>query len=502
MQDIETALLTQVKTYSQRYRLFVPGDSIVIGVSGGPDSLCLLDVLHRLAPGLDLRLSVAHLNHGLRGAEAKADAAFVQAVAAGRGLPFHGGRRDVAALAAGRKLGLEEAARQARYAFLTEIARSADAKRVAVGHNADDQAETVLMHFLRGSGLPGLRGMLPALPLKEYRFLKGDVDPGLMLIRPLLEVPRPGIEAYCRARGLQPRFDRSNLDTTFFRNRLRHELLPLLESYNPNIRAVLRRTAQVTAGDYEVLRARLEADWQRVVRDETPEAITCDLGAWQALPVGLQRAILRRAIQRLRPGLRNIDFRHVERAVEGLASGPVRSGLRVTLPDQLLLTVVYDTFVIAGEDYRGPAPGLPYLASSEPLPVAVPGRTPLPEAGWTLQAKLLAPGAIDRATIRAAAGWECYLDAGVVGPRPWLRPRLAGDRFQPLGLAGHSKRLNEFMINAKIPPFQRPSIPLLISEAGDICWVCGWRVDHRARVTTATRQILHLRFAKADQSPA
>ncbi len=162
-------LLHQVRRTIRRYDLLRDGMALVVGVSGGPDSLCLLHLLSRLAPEMGLRLHVAHLNHGLRGADADADADFVAQFAAGLGVPCTGGRADVAALAREAGLSLEEAARQARYRFLAEVAADADADTIAVGHNADDQAETVLMHFLRGSGVAGLRGMLPKTQLDEFR---------------------------------------------------------------------------------------------------------------------------------------------------------------------------------------------------------------------------------------------------------------------------------------------------------------------------------------------
>ena len=240
-----------MRTYAQRYRLFNPGETVVVGVSGGPDSLCLLHLLRRLAPELRLWLHVAHLHHGLRGAEADADAAFVAELADCWGLPCTVGRIDVAALAREAGLSLEEAARQARYRFLAEVAEAGGASTLSVGHNADDQAETVLMHFLRGSGAAGLRGMLPRTPLDDYRLFPAEdgdlgdslslsgprvaVSPRLHLVRPLLAIPRTDIESYCAEYRLAPRFDRSNEDTTFFRNRLRHELLPILAAVAPSL---------------------------------------------------------------------------------------------------------------------------------------------------------------------------------------------------------------------------------------------------------------------------
>ena len=251
-------LLSQVRKTIEEHDLLVAGESVVVGVSGGPDSLCLLHLLRHLSRAYDLTLHVAHLDHGIRGEESRVDAQFVADLARQWELPATVERADVPRLAEEEGLAIEEAARRARYRFLARVAGQVGASRIAVGHNADDQAETVLMHFLRGSGLAGLRGILPLSPLGELRLGQSERDSPLAaelrLIRPLLEVPRSAIEAYCRDQELSPRFDRSNLDTTYYRNRLRHKLLPVLETYNPNVREVLRRTAQVMAADHELLR--------------------------------------------------------------------------------------------------------------------------------------------------------------------------------------------------------------------------------------------------------
>jgi tRNA(Ile)-lysidine synthase len=393
----------------------------------------------------------------------------------------------------------------------------------------------VLMHWLRGSGLAGLRGMLPATRLEEMRLEIGDwkledgrwrletgswkleassptsnlprpapaCRPGqagasqggqsLTLIRPLLDIPRADVEAYCAAHELQPRFDRSNLDTTYYRNRLRHDLLPILETYNVNIRQVLRRSAAVVAADYDLLREQLEVAWKRVVRGESDQAVTFDLDDWRALPPSLQRSTLREAIHRLRRALRNIDFVHVENAVEILSDG--LTGDQATLPQGLMLTIGYDTFTVAGEDYRA-LPDLPLLSGGEALPIALPGRTRLPGMAWTLRAEVLPRVKVPDAALAAARGWRAHLDAAVVGESPALRVRRAGDRFCPLGMGGRGKRVNEFMINEKIPAAWRDHVPLLIGADGQVAWVCGWRLDERARVTAGTQQVAWLHFER------
>jgi tRNA(Ile)-lysidine synthase len=315
----------------------------------------------------------------------------------------------------------------------------------------------------------------------------------LTLIRPLLAIPRVDIEVYCAKHNLEPRFDRSNLDTTHFRNRLRHELIPFLATYNVNIREVVRRSASVIAADYELLRQQVEMAWRQVVDIESDSVVTFDLAAWRALPLSLRRSTIREAIRRLRRGLRNIDFVHVENAVEILARGD--TGAQATLPQGLMLTIGYDTFTVADEDFRG-WPDLPLLLTDYPVSITVPGHTSLPGSAWRLMVELSPRSDVSDEDLAVARGWEAYLDATALGSSPILRHRQPGDRFHPLGMEGQSKRLSEFMINEKIPSAWRDRIPLVLNEDGEIVWVCGWRPDARARVTAATQRVAWLSFAR------
>ncbi len=504
-------LLPKVRQYIRRYDLFRPGEAVVVGVSGGPDSLCLLHLLQRLAPELGLRLHVAHLNHGLRGPEADADAAFVADLAAGWGLSVSQAKINVASLAEAGGLSLEEAARHARYAFLAEVAGAVGASVVAVGHNADDQAETVLMHFLRGSGVAGLRGMLPRSPLGEYR-LSGIAAPisaqpsaekeaaaphstpspqrSLTLVRPLLAVPRAEVEAYCAAHGLAPRFDRSNEDTTFYRNRLRHELLPFLATYNPAIREVLTRTAEVLAGDFEVLRTALEQAWAAVVVPAPPGEVRFELAGWRRLPIGLQRATVREAVHRLRWSLRNINWEHVDRAVWLGREGS--TGQSATLAAGLALEVGYAALRIADEGTFW-ADDLPQVAAPLPLPIA--GTVEL-SGGWFIAVRKLAAAELPAGWDENQDPWTAWLDADAVGDDLVLRPRQPGERFRPHGLGGHSTKVNEFMINLKVPRGLRAGWPLLAGQGG-IAWVCGLRLDEHALVRPDTRWVWEVRIARS-----
>jgi tRNA(Ile)-lysidine synthase len=474
------------KTISER-QMLVGGDAVVVGVSGGPDSLCLLHVLRELQQELGLSLHVGHLEHGIRGEESQADAAYVESLVREWGLPVTVEQGDVPNYAAEHKLAIEEAARRVRYLFLGRVARQVGAQCVAVGHNADDQVETILMHLMRGSGLGGLRGMLPVQTLGAEPWWSG---PTLRLIRPLLEVSRSDVEAYCRQHGLTPRFDHSNLDLTYHRNRIRHELIPHLETFNPRFRELLCRSARSIADDYDYLRSQSLEAWGRLAR-ERDSAVAFPLLPWLELHPSLQRHLLREAIHRLRKSLRDITWTHVEQA--RVALHDKTAGARITLPQGLFLFVGYDEFVIGEEIY---SPDLP-LVPAEPLRIELPGTTVIPESEWELRAIVLKRDQLPEEALCNVEPWQAYLDLEQTGEQLVLRGRRGGDRFQPLGMGGKSKSLNAFFIDAKVPQHIRDRLPLLVSQSQThIVWVAGYRIDERVKITEQTRQVLHVRFVR------
>ncbi len=309
MAQQQHALIDRVRAFCDRYDL-LPGDStVVVAVSGGPDSLCLLHLLQRLSHARRLRLHVAHLDHQLR-SDSQDDARFVAEVAAAMQLPITVGQADVAALARARRGGVEEAARVARLTFLEQVARSIDAGRVALGHTADDQAETVVLRLLRGAGPAGLAAMRPR------RRLRVADRSAPWIVRPLLETTRAEVEAYCREHGLVPRRDPSNESDTYLRNRVRGYILPLLKTYNPNIVATLGRTARVCADEDDLLVELTEQAWQRIARvDGTTIAI--DRSAFEALHHALQRRVLQHAAAISGIAL---EAKHLDLLLDGIAA--------------------------------------------------------------------------------------------------------------------------------------------------------------------------------------
>ncbi len=470
---------------------------LVVGVSGGVDSVCLLHVLVRRAPKYRLALHIVHVHHGIRGEDADADAAFVRTLAQKYGLPFTLRHVDIPREARRPGVSLEEAARQWRYAILGQEAERVGARWVAVAHNADDQVETVLMHVIRGAGLAGLRGMRPntwyghlRLPLipPEARPTKRD----LWLLRPLLRTSRSAIEAYVNQHHLTYRFDRSNLDTTYFRNRLRHHVLPMLEELNPQVRTALYTLGELAAADFELLQLLAAEAWATVLVDETAHGVRFSLPHWRALPLTLRRAVLRDAVMYLRRELRDIGFQNVEAARAFLEDPTLHVGAQHSLPAGLVLRKEYETFWI-GEIHSPPPDDVPQIKS--PIPLPGPGTYPLGR-GWRLHLEIRGREEVGEDWQHNPDPWTAYFDADALQWPLFLRPRRSVDRMEPLGMQGKHVLVSEIMINAKLPRWVREHWPLLVDAAGRVHWIVGIRQAHPARLTPDTQRVVILRVER------
>jgi tRNA(Ile)-lysidine synthase len=345
----KVGLESRVLSFVQRHKLIPRGETLVVGVSGGADSVCLLHLLAEWRQKLRLKLHAAHLDHQLRGAESEADARYVVSLADSLGVPVTVGRRDVNAYRDERNCSLEEAARELRYDFLAAVAGDVGAARVAVGHTRDDQVETILLHILRGAGTAGLCGIKPCSPLTggggEAAGAPRKQSP-LLAVRPLLELSREETMRYCQEHQLQPRSDSSNLSPAFLRNRLRLQLLPLLREYNPGVDRALLRLAEIADADVSFIEEQARQMWDGVAREEGG-VIYLDKKKVASLPLALQRQVIRVAIARISGNTRDIEANHVE-AVRGLVSAP--RGKSASLPRPLICRSEYNEIIIARED--------------------------------------------------------------------------------------------------------------------------------------------------------
>ncbi len=424
-----SSMLERVSHILQYNCKLIPDKPVVIGVSGGPDSLCLMDVLWRLG----YALVVAHFNHGLR-PEAADEAKKVEAQARQRGLSCIVGSQDVAAYARQHGLSLEEAGRTLRYRFLFAQAERHHAQAVAVGHTADDQVETLLMHLLRGAGTSGLRGM-------EYCSLPNPWSTKIPLVRPLLGVWRDEVLAYVDKHGLQPVWDASNLDRTFYRNRLRHELIPYLEASHPGLRRRLWRTAEVLRQEDNLLEALVDQVWPACVPGVEAHTLAplqflaLEREAFLAQPLALQRRLLRRAMAHLQPGLRQVDFETIERGLAFIAAPAtgqclLSGGLRLLSEGQRLWLAAWQADL--------PRADWPQLPSALAMEVPLPGVISLPQ-NWELQAEVLERAQINDQTILTNPDpFQAWLDAEALPLPLYLRRRRPGDRLWTLGMGGHS----------------------------------------------------------------
>lgn len=445
---------------------------LLVGVSGGPDSVCLLSVLHAVRKPLKLDLHVLHVNHMLRGAASDEDERYVAQLCERLDVPVTVGRCDVPAYRREHRLSVEEAARHLRYDFFSRSAQELGANVIALGHTQDDQVETILMHLIRGTGLTGLRGMEPT---SIWRSARGK---SLTVVRPLIEVTREETEEYCRIHGLNPRRDISNYSLDHVRNRVRHKLIPLLRGYNRKVDAALLRTSHAAGDDLQFIESHVSEAWDRVISSQ-PNGLLVNTKEFMACHPAVQRHLLRRAVQQVLGDLVDIHSIHIEKMM-GAVSKPV--GRRIVLPRGIRFSVGYDTCLMSKGD--GDECPLPDLDGEYRL--NVPGDTDI--SGWRVIA------AVKKLGSASAEGYKACVDLDKVGSDLSIRPRRPGDSFRPLGMDAE-KKLQDFMIDAKIPRYWRDRVPLVCSPEG-ILWVVGWRIAEWVKVTDRTKRVLFLEFER------
>lgn len=462
------SLIERVARYAAQHQLWTPETRVVAAVSGGSDSVALVNLLHELAMrGGVVLAGLAHLNHRIRGSGADADAEFCRALAEGLGVPAIVGTSDVPAEAKEHGVSLEVAGRHARQRFYRETLASVDASRVALAHTRDDQAETVLLRLTRGAGSTGLGAMAPR---RDH------------LVRPLLGVSRAELREWLRARGVTWREDPTNADRSIPRNRVRHDVMPLLREINAQADAALARAAELLRADDEFLENLANAAFVRIVEtDETRGVVTLRTEEFLKLPEAVARRVARYALETANPsrtyGLEEAD--ELRRALAGHGAN---------LPG-LVVERFGAAAVLISSLSRRSREGEGGHASVDPIELRldIPGTVESPRGAWTLSA--MGPLATPASTGSDAR--QVMVDASGIGPHLIVRYRRPGDRLHPLGAPGR-KKVQDVLVDRKVPRDDRDSLPIVTTEQGEIVWVAGEVLADPFRVTPLTKSVVVL----------
>jgi len=462
-------LLPQVKRTIDRYLLLEKGDWIIVGVSAGVDSMVLLHVLNTYRQEFDLSLIVAHVNHGLRPDETEKETELVQKESERLGIPFEYAQFNVKEFQKMEGLSPQDAARRIRFHFFNHLLQKHHAHKIALGHNADDQVETVLLRLIRGSGLKGLKGMLP---IREGR-----------VIRPLIEVWRSEVESFAKEMGIPYLLDSSNLKENYLRNRLRLTLIPLMEKeYQPNFKAVIKRTSVILREENDYLERMTEEAYQKIVL-EGIDGISFKFSEFQSLHHAIQWRLIQKIVEK------NDRGKMIGEEGEGLDANSIYK--KLNQPSQsFLFNLSYGVFLEKRYDMiflrKGKVNPIP--------PFEVELNFPGPHFIEAIGKKVVMREILRDDQFRDRDIDEfpntALLDCQNLQFPLKIRNFRPGDRFQPLGTKG-TQKLKKFFIDHKIPKFERPRIPLLITGEA-IAWIIGYRIDERVKITKKTQRILRI----------
>jgi tRNA(Ile)-lysidine synthase len=457
-------VLEKVLDTIKKYNMLCSGDNVVVGVSGGADSMALLHILKRFEQYLDIKVCVAHIHHGIRGQDADKDAEFVHQISKEWGIPFFLKKADIPALSEKWHMSEEETGRWVRYSFFEEVCHDTGANRIALAHHKDDNAETILHNIIRGSGLNGLAGI---------RAVRDE-----HVIRPLIEIGRAEIEEYCKEYDICFRHDYTNDDIKYTRNRIRHQLIPYIqENFNPNFTDTLIRMGHIAADDDDFLMdyARGELVKQAIVEDND---IRLPLDILLQMPTAIQRRMIRLAAMHLMGRDYVLELRHIDSIIDLVRCSQV--GAVIHLPLELRAIKEYNFFVLRKGVSDGKVCIPPFIYE-----LNIPGEIFVKEIGMMLSAQR-----VPEMNKGLCSPWHVYIDADSISPPLIIRNRLKGDKFNPLGMKG-SKKLKDYFIDRKIPREQRSKVPLVVSGQ-HILWVVGYQISNSARIQKGTQNIVAL----------
>ncbi len=459
-------MLDKIRKTIEEYNLIEKEDKIIVAISGGPDSVCLLHTLYQLKEEYNLELFGVHLNHNFRGMEAHIDAQYVSNLCEELNILCFIKSVDVPQYAEENGLSSEEAGRILRYDFFEEVAQRVNASKIAVAHNENDQAETVLMRLLRGTGLQGLTAI---------HIIRGKI------IRPLLNVDRKSIEEYCNTHNLSPRIDKTNLESIYHRNKIRLELIPYLEeNYNPNIKANLVKTAETLKNDFDFIEEKAREIYTSLVNSQSEYRLELPIEGIQGLHDALQSRVIRLAAEQLLGRQEILEYKHVENVLELMEKSS--TGKKISLPMGLIAKINYENicFTTKAEESKMFHYELPREGSFN-----------LEEIGGTFTMRV-----VDRGEMKEISRdkYRKSFDYDEIKNVLNIKNRRDGDRFYPLGLTG-SKKLKDFFIDYKINRDERDKIPL-ICDGNEIMWVVGLRISEKYKIREKTKRILEIVFNK------
>jgi tRNA(Ile)-lysidine synthase len=454
-------LVHKVTNTIRKYSMLSGEERVLIGISGGPDSVCLLHVFDKIKDDFRLDLHATYIDHCLRPGETDAEIQFCKNLCENLKIPFITKSINVKSHAEKQKINMQEAARQLRYKAFEETSYEINAHKIALGHTADDQAETLLMRLFRGSGPTGLSGIPP---------VRGNI------IRPLIEIERKEIERFLDDEKIDFIVDSSNLKKDYLRNKIRLSFIPMLKELNPDIIETLSKTAEIFRDEERYFGIIVTKTMMKLISRKTDTRIELFLAPFEIMDKVIMRRVLRRAIEETR-GLRGISFIHIENIIELIKKG--KPGDRLYLPGGIRVIKEYSIIILTSE----PPVRLNTYAFE------VPGEVILKEGNAVIKAFLEndADGYGDGKTM-------AVFDGDKTGTALTVRPRKNGDFFYPMGF-GKRKKLQDYFVDEKVPRDERDSVPIIVS-GDDIVWIAGFRGDERFKVTEETKKVVKLEVKK------
>ena len=474
MPNIEKKIIRTVEQTIGTHRMVQAGDTVLVGVSGGPDSIALVHILLALAPKFSFKVAIAHLNHCLRQEESARDETFVVSLADQLQLRVHVERQDVRRYQKSRRLSLEEAARQMRYRFYHAIAAKYGYEKIALGHHSDDNAELILIYLLRGSGPLGLTGIPP---VRDHK-----------IVRPLIDIQRNEIMEYLAVKGLDYIMDSSNRDLRLLRNKIRSRLIPELQTeYNPKCVDSLNRMATILTAEEKWIDDHILPIYKDAVILESPERLGLSLDRLKQEPIAAQKRLIRKALLQVKGNLRRITFTQIEAVLKMVQEGT--AGDMLDLPDRICVGREQGCLLISNAQQlpRHKAEGrLPRAVPEYSYQLSVAGEILIKEAGVQL--------CFNEIPVEHVSDWRqaerqiAFMDMDKLSFPLLIRNFRPGDRFSPLGIRGRQK-LKKYFIDHKISRTERMKCPIVLSR-NKIIWVAGHRLDNTVKIDPQTRRVL------------